>query len=88
MFLNNTRLLVELEGFTDIRRKERIGLVEEFVVGMILERNAHKIQEIVDELLRRTHPNKITRGRIRMEALMTSDGKRNGNAVVAWTLGR
>ena len=87
MFLNNIGLLAELEGSTDIHWKERISLVKEFVVGMILKCKTYKIQEMVDESLGRIHLNETTRGRIRTEALVTSGGKHNGNVVVAWMLG-
>ena len=59
MFLNNTGLLAELEGPTDIQRKERERLVEEFIVRMILWRNAHEIGDVSHKLIRWMHPNEM-----------------------------
>ena len=64
MFLNNTKLLTELEGSTCICRKEGMGLVEEFVVVMVLECETHKIQDVVNEFVGWAHPNETTRGGI------------------------
>ena len=64
MFLNNTGLLVELEGSTDIRRKERRSLVEEFIVGAIFECETYKIRDVTDEFFRRIYPDETTRRRI------------------------
>ena len=40
-FFNNTGLFVELEGSMDIRWKEGRSLVEEFIVGAVLECKTH-----------------------------------------------
>ena len=77
--------VVEMKGSTDVRGKEGMSLVKEFIVRMVLECEPHETREMVNEFLRRMHPNETTRGRIRMEALLTSGGKRNGNIAVAWT---
>ena len=64
-FLNNTGLFVELEGPTDIRRKERRSLVEEFVVGTIFECETYELRYVTNVFLRRIYPDETTRGGIR-----------------------
>ena len=63
-FLNNAGLLAELEGSTEIRRKEGTSLVEEFIARMVFKCKTHEIQEMVDEFLGWMHPNEMTRGGI------------------------
>ena len=81
-------MLVELEGSTDVSRKEREHFVEELIVRMILQHKAHKIREVLHKLIRWIHPNEmmISRG-FRMEALLTGGSKRDRDVAVLWTLG-
>ena len=82
-FLNNVGLLAELEGSTEICRKEGKSLVEEFVFRMVLKCKTHKIQDMVDEFIRWIHPNELTSRGIRTEALLTGGSKHDGNVAVA-----
>ena len=86
MFFNNTGLLVELEGSTDIRRKEGRSLVEESIVGAVLECKTYEIRDITNEFLQGIYPNKTTRGRIRPETLFASGAKRDSNVAIVWTM--
>ena len=66
--------------------KKGVGLVKEFIVGMILECKTHEIRDVVDEFVGWIHPNEMTRWGIQMEKLLTSGGQCNSNVAVAWTL--
>ena len=85
-FLDNTGLLVELEGSTDVRRRGGISLVEEFIVGMVLECKTHELQDMVDKFVGWIHPDETTSRGIRTEALLTGGSKHDSNIVVALML--
>ena len=79
---------MELEGSTNIRRKERRGLVEEFIVGAIFECETYKIRDVTDKFFGRICPDETTRRGIRTKTLSTSGAKREGNIAIVWTLRR
>ena len=79
-------MLVELEGSTDVSKKEREHFVEELIVRMILQCKAHEIGEMLHEFIRWIHPNKSTSRGIRTEALLTGNSKCDSNIAVALTL--